>query len=51
MSILLVEQHARLALSLTDQAIVLDRGKVVDHGPSRALEGDAETLHRLLGVL
>ena len=50
MSILLVEQHARLALSLTDKALVLDRGKVVHYGASQQLEGDAETLHRLLGV-
>jgi branched-chain amino acid transport system ATP-binding protein len=49
-AILLVEQHARLALSLTEQAVVLDRGKVVHAGPSQELSGDSEKLHRLLAV-
>jgi branched-chain amino acid transport system ATP-binding protein len=49
-AILLVEQHARLALSLTERVIVLDRGKIVHAGPSRALLDDAERLHRLLAV-
>jgi branched-chain amino acid transport system ATP-binding protein len=50
MTIILVEQHARLALSLTKTAIVLDRGRVVHAGSSESLRGDADTLHRLLTV-
>jgi branched-chain amino acid transport system ATP-binding protein len=50
MTMILVEQHARLALSLTNTAIVLDRGRVVHAGSSEHLRGDAQTLHRLLTV-
>jgi branched-chain amino acid transport system ATP-binding protein len=48
MAVIVVEQHARVALSLTDDAIVLDRGKIVHRGPSRALLDAPDTLHRLL---
>jgi branched-chain amino acid transport system ATP-binding protein len=50
MSIILVEQHARLALALTDHVLVLDRGRIVHQGPSAALAQDAEAQHRLLAV-
>jgi len=50
MAIILVEQHARLALGLTRDAIVLDRGRVVHRSSSRALLDDDATLHRLVGV-
>jgi branched-chain amino acid transport system ATP-binding protein len=49
-SLILCEQHARLALALTDQAIVLDRGRVVHRGPSAALAADAPLQDRLLAV-
>jgi branched-chain amino acid transport system ATP-binding protein len=48
MALLVVEQHARMALSLTDHAIVLDRGKIVHRGASRALLEDPGLLHHLL---
>jgi branched-chain amino acid transport system ATP-binding protein len=48
MSVILVEQHARLALSLTRQALVLDRGRVVHRSESARLLADPETLHRLV---
>ena len=35
MAVVVVEQHAKLALSLTRQAIVLDRGRVVHRGRER----------------
>jgi branched-chain amino acid transport system ATP-binding protein len=50
LAILLVEQHARLALAATEQAIVLDRGKVVFSGESRALLRAPERLAGLMGV-
>jgi branched-chain amino acid transport system ATP-binding protein len=50
MAIVLVEQHAKLALSLTRQAVVLDRGRIVHHGDSADLLRDHETLHRLVSV-
>jgi branched-chain amino acid transport system ATP-binding protein len=48
MAIIVVEQHARMALSLTEHAIVLDRGKIVHRGDSRGLLDDPDALHRLL---
>ena len=50
MAVIVVEQHAKLALSLTRQAIVLERGRVVHRAPSEALRNDAQTLHRLVAV-
>jgi branched-chain amino acid transport system ATP-binding protein len=50
MSVIIVEQHARLALSLTQRAIVLDRGRVVHESDSTSLMNDAETLNRLVAV-
>jgi branched-chain amino acid transport system ATP-binding protein len=47
---IVVEQHPVLALEMTHQAIVLERGTVVHAGPSAALAGDASLLEGLLGV-
>jgi branched-chain amino acid transport system ATP-binding protein len=48
-TILLVEQNARLALSVTERAWVLERGQVVVEGPSRALEQDPRVRSAYLG--
>ncbi len=48
-TILLVEQNARLALSITDHAYVLERGKVVFEGPSRELAADPRVRAAYLG--
>jgi branched-chain amino acid transport system ATP-binding protein len=50
LAILLVEQHARLALAATERAIVLDRGKIVHAGESRALLAAPEQLGALMGI-
>ena len=50
MAVIVVEQHARLALTLTRNAIVLERGRVVHRAPSEALLRDPATLHRLVAV-
>ncbi len=50
MAVILVEQHARLALGLTSDALVLERGRVVHRSPSTALLADPATLARLVGV-
>jgi branched-chain amino acid transport system ATP-binding protein len=50
MAVIVVEQHARLALALTGRAIVLDRGRVVHDSASRDLLDDAALLDRLLTV-
>ena len=49
-AVIIVEQHARLALSLTEQAMVLDRGRVVHRGPSEELLRDQAKLDRLVSV-
>jgi branched-chain amino acid transport system ATP-binding protein len=50
LALLLVEQHARLALEFSPRVVVLERGKIVHDGPSLALREDAGALGRLLGV-
>ena len=50
MAVVVVEQHAKLALSLTRQAVVLDRGRIVHRGASDDLRNDPETLHKLVAV-
>ena len=50
MAVVVVEQHAKLALSLTQQAIVLDRGRVVHRSDSASLRANPELLHRLVAV-
>jgi len=50
LSLVLVEQHARLALEFADQAIVLQRGAIVFSGISRELLDAPERLDTLMGV-
>ncbi len=50
MAIVLVEQHARLALSLTESVIVLERGRVAHRSTSAALLAEPELLGRLVAV-
>jgi len=50
LAIVLVEQHARLALGLTMDAIVLDRGRIVHASSSQTLLADDATLARLVTV-
>jgi branched-chain amino acid transport system ATP-binding protein len=48
LTVVLVEQHAKLALRVTQQALVLDRGRVAYHGSSAALLADPQRLTRLI---
>jgi branched-chain amino acid transport system ATP-binding protein len=50
MAVILVEQHAHQILPITRQALVLERGRVVHHGPSDVLAADPHLLDRWLGV-
>jgi branched-chain amino acid transport system ATP-binding protein len=50
MAIIIVEQHAKLALTLAKHAVVLDRGRVVHQSESESLLADAQTLNRLVAV-
>jgi branched-chain amino acid transport system ATP-binding protein len=50
MTVLLVEQNARMALDISDTAYVLDHGVVVHHGPAAALAGNEELIQSLAGA-
>jgi branched-chain amino acid transport system ATP-binding protein len=50
LAVIIVEQHARLALGVTRSAIVLERGRVVHRGESAALAADSAALSRLVAV-
>jgi branched-chain amino acid transport system ATP-binding protein len=47
---LVVEQHAQRILSITDQAVILERGSIVHADRSAALKADVATLEHYLGV-
>ncbi|HXP05994.1 MAG TPA: ABC transporter ATP-binding protein [Stellaceae bacterium] len=50
LALVLIEQHARIALEFAPKAIVLDRGRIVFSGASRELLEAPERLDRLVGV-
>ncbi len=47
---ILVEQHAEIALSLTQDALVIERGRIVHAGASAQLLADHAALDRLIGL-
>jgi branched-chain amino acid transport system ATP-binding protein len=47
---MLVEQHTGIALSLTEEAVVFERGRIAHRARSRELPHDIETLERLVGL-
>ena len=49
-AIVLVEQHTEIALELTADAIVLERGAVAHRSSSAELQKDLATLERLVGL-
>ena len=49
-SVLLVEQNARMSLEIADQAYVLDDGRVVYSGAARELAADAARVKALAGA-
>jgi len=49
-SVLLVEQNARMSLAIADYAYVLDDGAIVYAGPARALAADEERVQALAGA-
>ncbi len=50
MAFVLVEQHSDLALSLTREAIVIERGRIVHRARSADLLADPATLDRWIGL-
>jgi branched-chain amino acid transport system ATP-binding protein len=51
LSIILVEQNSRVALSFSPRTVILDKGRVVYDGESEPLQDDAERLAKLIGIL
>jgi branched-chain amino acid transport system ATP-binding protein len=50
MALILVEQHVELALTLTEQVLVLERGVVAHRSGSKDLLNDPATLDRYVGL-
>ncbi len=50
LSMLIVEQHAQRILGITQQAVILERGRIAWSGESAALARDKATLEAYLGV-
>lgn len=50
LAVIIVEQRARMALSLTKQAIVLNHGRVIHRAASRELLEDETMLDRLVAI-
>ena len=48
LAIILVEQHAKVALGVTQSALVLNRGRVAHYGPSAELLDDPQRLASLV---
>jgi branched-chain amino acid transport system ATP-binding protein len=48
LTVVLVEQSAKLALQVTESALVLSRGRIVHHGPSAELLADPDRLTSLV---
>jgi branched-chain amino acid transport system ATP-binding protein len=49
-AVILVEQHAELALSMTHDVVVIERGVVAHRGRSDVLMRDRAALDRLVGL-
>jgi branched-chain amino acid transport system ATP-binding protein len=50
LSVLLVEQNAHTALAVSDRVYLIDRGRIVHHGPAAEFAADGRLRARLLGV-
>ena len=49
-AVMLIEQHAEVALSLTHDAVIIERGQIAHRAASAELLQDAATLDRLIGL-
>jgi branched-chain amino acid transport system ATP-binding protein len=49
-AVVLIEQHVEMALSLTREAVIMERGAIVHRAPSAELAADAATLDRFIGL-
>jgi branched-chain amino acid transport system ATP-binding protein len=51
LSIILVEQNSRVALTFSTRTVILDKGRIVYDGESESLRADPERLARLIGIV
>jgi branched-chain amino acid transport system ATP-binding protein len=51
MSIILVEQNSRVALTFSARTVILDKGRIVYNGPSEPLRSDPDHLAQLMGIV
>jgi branched-chain amino acid transport system ATP-binding protein len=51
LSIILVEQNSRVALTFSPRTVILDKGRIVYDGESEALRTDPDRLAKLIGIL
>jgi branched-chain amino acid transport system ATP-binding protein len=51
LSIILVEQNSRVALSFSPRTVILDKGRIVYDGDSTPLSADPERLAKLIGIV
>lgn len=47
---IVVEQHPQAVLAISDQAMVLDQGRVIHAGDAHTLKSDPDLLERLIGL-
>jgi len=51
LSIILVEQNSRVALTFSSRTVILDKGRIVYDGESEPLRADPERLAKLIGIV
>ncbi len=51
LSIILVEQNSRVALTFSQRTVILDKGRIVYDGESAPLRSDPDRLAKLIGVV
>jgi branched-chain amino acid transport system ATP-binding protein len=51
LSIVLVEQNSRVALSFSPRTVILDKGRIVYDGESAPLSADPDRLAKLIGIV
>jgi branched-chain amino acid transport system ATP-binding protein len=51
LSIILVEQNSRVALTFSPRMVILDKGRIVYDGESERLRRDADLLAKLIGIV
>jgi branched-chain amino acid transport system ATP-binding protein len=51
LSIILVEQNSRVALTFSTRTVILDKGRIVYDGASEPLRTDPDRLAKLIGIV